>query len=470
MKLTKIALSVLVVAGVAVGAGSWYTGKQVEARYQEMIDSTNQRLQTFNGYEAKAQIKEVKLTRHLFSTDASYIFEVALPEGSYQFKGNDTLYHGPLPLNRLREGNLKPVLMSMDNHITLPAEFATKIVATEPFKGQSTLTYGGKMEGEFAIPAFTIEDNGLKSRAMKIKLADFDPKTYAFKTEIDQIDLADNNGEQMRVEGLKYESKPVATIDYPHLGLGHYDLKANKFSFSSKQSQLAFNIQDLQVKSEGEVKSERLLSNGEFIGDLTLVSQKECKEIKLGKFKSEMKFDLDARSTNELTEKMSKSDNLTNEEVMPLLLKILNKAPKLPKSEFSLENKKGKSALSLVLNLKEGNVEQVNSVQKALDLLSDSSLNVKVDLAFTEQLLTQFALSDGLNPEEATTQAKARMAEFVGMLKQARDYVVVNNTDASVTLKAENGKMTLNGREVSNEEIESVLFMLMMMGVMGSGQ
>lgn len=40
MKLTKIVLSVVAVIGAVAVGGSWYTGKQVEEKYQELVVSS----------------------------------------------------------------------------------------------------------------------------------------------------------------------------------------------------------------------------------------------------------------------------------------------------------------------------------------------------------------------------------------------------------------------------------------------
>lgn len=63
MKLSNIALSLVVVLGAVATGGSWYTGKQAEEKYSQLISQANQELKKLEVYGAKAQIKEVNFTR-----------------------------------------------------------------------------------------------------------------------------------------------------------------------------------------------------------------------------------------------------------------------------------------------------------------------------------------------------------------------------------------------------------------------
>lgn len=125
MKLSKIALSVVAVIGVSVVGGSWYTGKQVEEKYQALVVQANNQLKQLSGeFGANIELKDVQIDRHFFSSDAKYRLEVDFGDGKkLDFIGNDKLHHGPLPLNRLAKFNFAPVMMSMENSLQGPEIF-----------------------------------------------------------------------------------------------------------------------------------------------------------------------------------------------------------------------------------------------------------------------------------------------------------------------------------------------------------
>ncbi|HDL3676699.1 TPA: DUF945 family protein, partial [Mannheimia haemolytica] len=71
MKLTKIVLSVVAVIGAVAVGGSWYTGKQVEEKYQELVVQANNQLKQLSGeFGANIELKDVQIDRHFFISNA----------------------------------------------------------------------------------------------------------------------------------------------------------------------------------------------------------------------------------------------------------------------------------------------------------------------------------------------------------------------------------------------------------------
>lgn len=125
MKLSKITLSVVAVIGVVAVGGSWYTGKQVEEKYQELVTQANHQFEQLSGeFGANIAFKDVQIERHFFSSEAKYRLEVDLGDGEkLDFIGNDKIHHGPLPLNRLAKFNFLPVMMSTESKLQAPTQF-----------------------------------------------------------------------------------------------------------------------------------------------------------------------------------------------------------------------------------------------------------------------------------------------------------------------------------------------------------
>jgi len=93
---------------------------------------------------------------------------------------------------------------------------------------------------------------------------------------------------------------------------------------------------------------------------------------------------------------------------------------------------------------------------------TDFAVNIHVDKAAVEKLMTQ------LDPEEDKALIKAQIEE---QAKQAAAQNIVVNNDKNVTLNLvlEKGELKLNGQVIPEEQVQGVLFMLMM-GAAAQGQ
>ena len=86
-------------------------------------------------------------------------------------------------------------------------------------------------------------------------------------------------------------------------------------------------------------------------------------------------------------------------------------------------------------------------------------MHIHVDKATAEKILTQFS------PEEDKALIKAQMEE---QAKQAAAQNIVVNNDKNVTLALvlEKGELKLNGQVIPEEQVQGVLFMLIMSAAM----
>ena len=89
-------------------------------------------------------------------------------------------------------------------------------------------------------------------------------------------------------------------------------------------------------------------------------------------------------------------------------------------------------------------------------------MNIHVDKAAAEKLMTQ------LDPEADKALIKAQIEE---QAKQAAAQNIMVNNDKNVTLNLvlEKGELKLNGQVIPEEQVQGVLFMLMM-GAAAQGQ
>ncbi|HDL2944361.1 TPA: YdgA family protein, partial [Mannheimia haemolytica] len=307
MKLTKIALSVVaVISAVAVG-GSWYTGKQVEEKYQELVVQANNQLKQLSGeFGANIELKDVQIDRHFFSSNAKYRLEVDLGNGKkLDFVGNDKLHHGPLPLNRLAKLNLAPVMMSAESKLQAP-EALKKLMDEHIGTGFSNISYSGDVEGHFDISPIKhsdetghIETTPIKvqySYDQKLKGVDSTVELESLKIKAEEFDF--------QIQGIVYDVQTENNESYPNLTLGKGSGKINAIEFKSKDGKLS-QIKDVVVKGDNLLKGDRLISTG----DLEAATF-NIEGVEMGKLKMDMAYDLDAKLTNDITPLLSNPQTL----------------------------------------------------------------------------------------------------------------------------------------------------------------
>lgn len=456
MKLTKIAVSVVaVVAAVATG-GSWYTGKQVEERYQQLITQANTQLKTAGvQYGIKAEIKDVELTRHFFSSDAKYRLEVDLGNGeTLDFVGNDKIQHGPLPLNRLAKLNLSPVLMSMENNIQTPEQFK-KMFGEKLGTGVANISYSGNTEGEFELSAAKFSDDNGTFEMTPIKLEysyDQGAKNISGATQLESLKLKSADAD-FHIQGLSYDFHGVNSEEYANLGLGkgNATVKAIEFTTQDGLSQ----IKDIVLKGENVLKGDRVVSSG------TLdAASFNLEGVELGKWKLDLAYDFDAKLYDQVVPAFSDPNALDNEQTGEMVLALLSKSPKFHINNFSFEKDSGKFDLALLLNLVQFDPQNVGDLNAVIKALSQSKFTSNVSREYAEDIVRQVSMKQGLSEEDAKAAAK-QQTEAVFLNAESNGLKVENNM-LKLELNVDNGKVIFNGRELSEDELQMALFMIMM--------
>ncbi|MBS6727581.1 MAG: DUF945 family protein, partial [Haemophilus parainfluenzae] len=169
-------------------------------------------------------------------------------------------------------------------------------------------------------------------------------------------------------------------------------------------------------------------------------------------------------------ESISDEENSSNEEMVSEILSswaenhgmaIFNNQPQIKLNPISISNSQGKVSLDLNVALaKDPKFDlMAGSLYKQF---TDFALNIHVDKEMVEKNLAQFV------PEEERALIKAQIEE---QAKQAAAQNIVVNNDKNVTLNLvlEKGELKLNGQVIPEEQVQGVLFMLMM-GMAAQGQ
>ncbi len=465
MKLTKIAVAVVAVVGAVAVGGSWYTGKQVEQRYQEFLQRGNQSLKQLATYGITAEIKDVQFQRHFFSSDVKYTLEAKVDDQTYAFKGDDKLFHGPLPLNRLTKGNLSPILASVENNIQLPENLKVYFNNQDKLgEGKSDISYSGVAKGEFKINPIKVVEEGKGSLTLSESnyIYAYDPKSNKseFEVKLDSVKGTDAEKIETNVQGLSYKLNTVSDNQYPLLTLGEYTVSIKQLKITgSEDTSFAMLYNNLSSTGKSNLMKGRVISSGDAKADIEL--QKADTKLKLGQFNMDLLMDTDAKSTNDLTQYLTSPDKLASEEAGQIVQSILMKSPKLEVKNLSVENEKGKNSLSLNISLDNFDPNKIESFDSMLNVFKASRLEAKLNIPSLEALAAQMNEMDGATKEEATQQAKLTIEELVNQAK-ASTLADVDNENIKMKLMIDQGKVNLNGRDVPEEEVQGALFILML--------
>lgn len=183
----------MIVAGVAVTGGAWYTGKRLETQNQEELDRANAQLAKIapqlglrleqRGYERGVFSSHTQLVLHSAFIEQTLAHDAtpeALQGETDRQKANAARYakaaaeglvldvameHGPFPWSRVRTGQLKPVLVS--GIASLARNTATEMLfdathGASPYVARTSVDYNGRGDFTFDIPPANKQRNDTK--------------------------------------------------------------------------------------------------------------------------------------------------------------------------------------------------------------------------------------------------------------------------------------------------------------------
>ncbi|MGX2957048.1 YdgA family protein [Ursidibacter arcticus] len=473
MKLSKIAISVAVVIGAVATGGSWYTGKQVEEKYSELVTLGNNTLKQLELYGVKAEIKDVKIERHFFSSDISYNLETQIGGEIYQLQGSDKLYHGPLPINRLMKGNLVPAMVSSEGKIITPEQLKSYFTKPEVFTHQTTMSYAGDVSGQFSTSGFKLDDAmwNISDTSGEFTLAK--SGDYQLAMDIPMLSLLDPIT-KMEYNGLHYEVKGKKTAEtYRYLTIGDYTMSVDSFRISSADANKpSLTLNKITSKGDAKLVNEDYDVSSDFSSQVVVKNQSE--ELDLGQLKADLSMKLDAKSFDELmvySSQMQAGSELTDEQnakVEEIGKTLLSKGPQLHIKDFSLTNSKGKNQLALLLNLKATDLSNMRNMADGLNIFKQSLFDVTLNINALEELAKQVA---SIDPEQKATAEQAAKAQVEELVLQAKNsgLAVVDAENIKLKLEIDQGKVKLNGNDVPENQVENALFFIML-GLAGLSQ
>lgn len=464
MKLTKIAGIFVVLSGIIVVGGSWYTGKQAETRYLELVEHINQRnaQQAVSGMQIV--INDVQFSRGWFSSQVTSRIDAKWEGQTFSLYGNDTLYHGPFPFNRLKALQFMPVMVSAESSFQTSEQL--KAVFGEKFAtGISHISYSGIIEGQFNVSPvnYTNESLSLEMSPLNIRYQQaLNATEMASSAHLANLTLQSHaQNRNIQLKGLNYQYQDNSDQRYPYLGLGNGVLNIENLEINSEDETVRFK--GLKVEVNNRLQDDRTLQQG-----ILTLENITASNVNFGKFVFDLEFDLEAKSTNELLLKLSSFQGQQTEEITDLFLNVLTQSPKLNVKRFALENGENSLKSTLSLNFNRFEPTALNDLKAVLQTQKQSHLRLEIDRAYLESIAHQIAQAEKLDAENATIFAK-QFADDLFHRFDVIGFAEVSPHQASAELSIDNGKVVLNGREISENELQMAL-LFFMMGLGGVSQ
>ena len=491
MKKSVVALGVIVALGAVGVGGAWFTGEKAQTEYLRQIELANKQAQALGLSDSfKVVYKNKQFDRGFFTSQVEDEVVISLPkEGKvFTIPLSTKLYHGPFPLDQLTKFNFMPVMFSAQgvigkNETTQPLFDLLK--SDKPVQYQASTSYNlatkGKVElagGELTDP----ESPGTKVTWSNINMGFDVNKDLAGKYDMTLNEVSatvlpevmeEQDGEDMpksitmKMKGMKvegsynptkwayiYTGKSTSLVDsFEMATLDHAGKESTVVQKGFKaKSDISLDGDFVSAKSENTVDS--IAIDGKDFGKLT--------------YNVELNH-IEANAINALIEALftvfesiSDEENSSNEEMASEILSswaenhgmaIFNNQPQIKLNPMSISNSQGKVSLDLNVALaKDPKFDlMAGSLYKQF---TDFALNIHIDKEMIEKNLAQFV------PEERAL-IKAQIEE---QAKQAAEKNIVVNTDKNVTLNLvlEKGELKLNGQVIPEEQVQGVLFMLIM--------
>ena len=495
MKKSTVALGVIVALGAVGVGGAWFTGEKAQTEYLRQIELANKQAQALGLSDSfKVVYQNKQFERGFFTSQVEDEVVISLPkEGKvFTIPFSTKLYHGPFPLNQLEKFNFLPTMFSAQGVIgkneTTQALFDL-LKSDKPVQYQATTGYNlstkGKVElagGELTDP----ESPGTKVTWSNINMGFDVNKDLAGKydmnlNEVSATVLPEVMGEQdgedmpksitMKMKGMKvegsynptkwayiYTGKSTSLIDsFEMATLDHAGKESTVVEKGFKaKSDISLDGDFVSAKSENTVDS--IAVDGKDFGKLT--------------YNGELNH-IEANAANALIEALftvfksvSDDKNVKDEVVSEILsswvenhgMAIFNNQPQIKLNPVSISDNQGKVSLDLNVALEKD--PKFDLMKGSLyKQFTDFAVHIHVDKATAEKIITQFA------PEEDKALIKEKIED---QAKQAAAQNIVVNNDKNVTLALvlEKGELKLNGQVIPEEQVQGVLFMLIMSATM----
>ena len=477
MKKTGIAAAVVLVAGAAVTAGAWYTGQQLEGVLQDKIAEANQEVaRQLPG--SGVQIALASLERGVFSSDVRYRIELGEVARQQEWPASELflierIEHGPLPLSRLLELRLLPVMAHSQTRLeetALTAPLFQQAQGAEPLRIQTTLGYDleagvrlsvapllyadaetsvsfSGFEGEFQGSAERVAGSG---RFERLELVALGAEPMRLDLQGFQLTVDRHQGPSGLFLGEQSVTLDALELHWPGLEPLALSQLAQRDQLSQTDNQLAATL-NLEV------------------GGLAYAGQP------LGALRMDWSAnDLNAEAVVALAELIgSYAESLEadpapagfspeqEEQLRSALEVLLAGNPSLNLDRLSLKTANAESRLSLKVGLSKPSMGEALPPEALIQqLISRLNLQLDVPKASIRDLVGYQALFDASLDPQAVAMEAEMMAEMAGDMAVTAELATLQGDSIQTRLDYADGQVTLNGQTRPLEEFLAMLSLL----------
>lgn len=482
-KSVNIAIGVIVVAGVLVTAGAWYTGKRLEGALSDAIQQGNQQLQAaFVGHEGKASVELLSLDRHFFTSTAHYKLNVQDPKFNdgkpVELLFVDNIEHGPLPWSRVKSLQLVPVMAASNLQIEKNA-FSEKWFAMTngqpPLTGHFSMGYDraalGRVDllpfefndqtGAFKFSGFTLNASG-SGDGQKLEASgvlgslDVTATSEEGPVHLTLKDFTFNTGGTKGQSGfyLGHTDAKIASAEFQAAGQPAVQLKdfVNTSLLQEVEgnlnAQVTYDIGNISVDGNNIGAMQMLWKFGNFDIASTQALMKLYQE------KVQPQAQAAAAVGETYTPHLSPADQAL---VQAEVSKLLAAKPHIELEKLSLKTASGESQFNLSMDL--GNPSALD--QPGAELLKQllTQLNAKLVLSkpMIKDLAALRAKSTGLTDAAAIGQQADAAAESVGGMAVMLQLGKVEGDNIVSSLQYANDVVDFNGVKMSAQQFAAAM-------------
>lgn len=482
-KSVNIAIGVIVVAGVLVTAGAWYTGKRLEGALGDAIQQGNQQLQAaFVGHEGKASVELLSLDRHFFTSTAHYKLNVQDPKFNdgkpVELLFVDNIEHGPLPWSRVKSLQLVPVMAASNLQIEKNA-FSEKWFAMTngqpPLTGHFSMGYDRAALGRVDLLPFEFNDQTGTFKFSGFTLnasGSGDGQKLEANGVLGSVDVTATSEEGPVHLTLKdFSFNTGGTKGQSGFYLGHTDAKIASAEFQAA-GQPAVQLKDfvntsLLQEVEGNLNAQvtydigNVSFDGNNIGAMQMLWKFGNFDIastqalmKLYQEKVQPQAQAAAAVGETYTPHLSPADQAL---VQAEVSKLLAAKPHIELEKLSLKTASGESQFNLSMDLGNPSALDQPGAELLKQLLTQLNARLVLSKPMIKDLAALRAKSAGLTDPAAIAQQADAAAESVGGMAVMLQLGKVEGDNIVSSLQYANDVVDFNGVKMSAQQFAAAM-------------
>jgi len=471
-------LAALLVAVLGWAGATWYTGGQVQAHAQTLVQHSNELLakQSIPGLftlrlEPRGYTRGLLSSRAryalVFATDSTLPRQMRLPSGEIELETR--IDHGPFPAGALARGIFMPQMAHFHSELaktdlTRPLFDLTRGAA--PLVSEQTLGYGGSIQIRAHVPPFDYRDGA--STSLKFSGLEYAGvarlgQSTRGKGHIASISLQTNGG-TLEMADIRMEDDSTRVESGLFVGKGH--VSAARIEIATARSpQVA--LKDLAVRVQaGHSGSAMDYAIAYELGALELGGVAlggGAMVLKAGNLEPQALLDFTRAYERLMRSVMTQKQQAVTQEAPALLAavgKLLAGKPTVALDPLRWQTAQGQSQLTLKFTLAPlpglamllKNPQAFSGAEWLLEAIGRIDAQLRVSRPMLEHILRQAAIQQGQSTQQAAASAQEQvsavesMALMLNLMESQGDELVGNFEYA-------NGSARLNGNEVPLQDL-----------------